>query len=129
MWYFYFMTTNRELVNEVLFGSKRIIDIASAILTLECDGVAPRLPYQFTVNEAVARYNDLRPQSSAAATQVKEGVDRMSGSPLEMTRLVKDARSWDEKTYELTSSPLWDIVIAYDEALEKQFPGAVDLQG
>lgn len=121
------MTTNREKVNEVLFGSKRIIDVASAILTLDGTSTGPRLPHQFTVNDAIDRYQELRPQSIASGGQVKECIDRMSGSSLEMTQLVKDVRSWDERTYALTASPLWKIVIAYDAALERQFPGAVDL--
>lgn len=105
-----------------------MIDVASAIITLDGEA-AENHPenYFFTVNEAIQRYRDLRPQSIANDGQVRESIDAMTGLPLDMTRLVKDARSWDEKTYALTGSPLWNVVLAYEVALKEQFHGAVDL--
>ncbi len=124
---FSFMTTNREKINEALFGGPRTIDVACAIITLDGEGFAPRLPHQFTVSEAIGRYKELRPRSIMTGGQVKESIDRMNGSPLGMVSLVRDARSYDEKTYALTSSPLWEVIMAYNVAIEQQFPGAADL--
>ncbi len=121
------MTTNREKVNEALFGSKRMIDVASAIIMLDGEGVAPLMPNQFTVSAAIGRYRQLRPRSDATGGQVRQCIDRMEGLPLEMVSLVHDVRSYDQRTYALTSSPLWEVIVAYNVAIEQQFPGAVDL--
>lgn len=108
-----------------------MIDVASVARTFDngiLSGVIEVELVVFSVREAITRYEELRPNYNPNGGQVETYLGMMSGQgsgPKMLDRVVQD-RSWDKRAYTLVPHPVWDIVIAYDQALEQMFPNGAD---